>query len=399
MSVPTVPQRAYVEPERERPKTIWTGGKVLVLFIVWLLAAVPPAIVAILVSGGDAEETLSSIPFLFATLLVQAIATIVAAVLIARAAGGRFGPSIGFRFEISDLVGILLGVALQIGVAIVLAPIALLTDTEETEQAVGDLIGTGEGVTEVTLIVLSVAVLAPLVEEILFRGVLIQWLLSKVNKVWVILFSGVAFGLAHFLPEPFGMAAHDRTCPCGVRARMDGRQTAEDWHGRDDACRRQSPGGSADSVRGRGDAVPRGPPGNRRVGDLTLLGLGLPGRPMNLFSRELVRDMNEPEIGAGEMGRGVLEAPSIECDLPRLWLRCLPWPWVPASGGVPGLLHLCPSSPSQGASPNRRPRPGSRCTLQGRYAGPALWRSRRTPESPMRLPQPAVPSPTLNLAG
>jgi membrane protease YdiL (CAAX protease family) len=202
MSVPTVPQRAYVEPARERPQTIWTGGKVLVLFLVWLLAAVPPAIVAILVSGDDAEATLSSIPFLFGTLLVQAIATIVAAVLIARAAGGRFGPSIGFRFEISDLVGILLGVALQIGVAIVLAPIALLTDTEDTEQAVGDLIGTGEGATEVTLIVLSVAVLAPLVEEILFRGVLIQWLLSKVNKVWVILFSGVAFGLAHFLPEP-----------------------------------------------------------------------------------------------------------------------------------------------------------------------------------------------------
>ena len=202
MSVPTVPQREYVEPKRERPETIWTGGKVAILFLVWLMAAVPPAIVAILVSGEDAEATLTSIPFLFATLLVQAIVTILTAVMLARAAGSRFGPSIGFRFEISDLVGILLGVALQIGVALILAPIALLTDAEEADQAVGDLIGTGEGTTEITLIVLSVAVLAPLVEEILFRGVLVQWLLSKVSKVWVILISGVAFGLAHFLPEP-----------------------------------------------------------------------------------------------------------------------------------------------------------------------------------------------------
>ena len=122
-----------------------------------------------------------------------------AAVLATQRKGnGSLARDFGLRARWSDLwVG--LGVALAVQL-IVLPMVGLLLrpllGEPEVSGPVQDLMDKAQGVAFVGL-VLSVAVGAPIVEELFFRGLLLRSLQRRMPDTAAILLSSVAFGLAH----------------------------------------------------------------------------------------------------------------------------------------------------------------------------------------------------------
>lgn len=94
-----------------------------------------------------------------------------ALVLLARRRRGGFG-ALSLRVKPSDGAYILVGVALQLLVALVFSPLSRLVDLGESPQALTELIPDIRGTALRTALIVSIAFVAPLAEEILFRGIL-----------------------------------------------------------------------------------------------------------------------------------------------------------------------------------------------------------------------------------
>lgn len=194
MSLPTIgtPPDMPGGPERGRP-TSWTGSRVAVLFLAWLLASVPGAAIVFVAGLDPAADVVGFV----VVLVVQAIITIGIAAVLARRDDETLAQSIGLRFSLADSAGLVWGVLLQIVVALITAPLVNLFDAENAEQAVSELGRSASSDVEKVLFVLGVAVLAPIVEEVLFRGALLRWLLSKMGERPAIVVSAAVFALVH----------------------------------------------------------------------------------------------------------------------------------------------------------------------------------------------------------
>jgi membrane protease YdiL (CAAX protease family) len=66
------------------------------------------------------------------------------------------------------------------------------------EQQAADTVKQAHG-PELTLVFLGVAIFAPLVEELLFRGLLLRALLRRTTPFWAVVISSVAFAAVHLL--------------------------------------------------------------------------------------------------------------------------------------------------------------------------------------------------------
>lgn len=115
---------------------------------------------------------------------------------------GRWS-SVGWRWKRSDLGwGLLAGfVALVVEVAMFAIVKGLDIPTRSNLQLVGS--GEPNWIARVVLVVLIV-VLAPIIEELMFRGVIMASLLSRMRTVFAVGVQGVMFGLVHFEPT-FGV--------------------------------------------------------------------------------------------------------------------------------------------------------------------------------------------------
>jgi hypothetical protein len=117
----------------------------------------------------------------------------------------RFVADIGLRFRPVDLLGIVIGLAGQLVIALLYAPFQhdITNYNGPTTRISGSSHGSG-----VLLIVLATAILAPLAEELFFRGLLFKGLLrlfaplsdgrrKTMGVVLAVVVDGLLFGLAH----------------------------------------------------------------------------------------------------------------------------------------------------------------------------------------------------------
>ena len=116
---------------------------------------------------------------------------------------GSLAEDFGLRFRPVDL---LLGVAgAAVGQVVIVqgldALLGPLLDNPEVSGPVEDLLEKASGAGTV-LLFLCVAVGAPLVEELFFRGLLLRSLMRRTSPAWAIVTSGVLFGIAHPQPLP-----------------------------------------------------------------------------------------------------------------------------------------------------------------------------------------------------
>ena len=146
--------------------------------------------------SGDTELGLAGQAFSQAGLWTGMVGT--ALVASRRKGAGTLAEDFGFRARGIDVgIGLLVGLAVQLLVLPVVAYVMRpLLGEPEVSGPVQELLDRAQGLAFLGLI-LSVAVGAPLVEELFFRGLLLRSLQRRMSNIPAIAFSSVAFGIAH----------------------------------------------------------------------------------------------------------------------------------------------------------------------------------------------------------
>ena len=130
---------------------------------------------------------------------------LVAAVVVSRRFGsGRFAEDFRFTFRGNDLLGLPLGVACQLAmVPLLYWPLQRIWPetfhSDELSQRARDLWDRADGVWLIVLVAV-VAIGAPLVEEIIYRGMIQQALHSRIDDALAVVLSALFFALIHLQP-------------------------------------------------------------------------------------------------------------------------------------------------------------------------------------------------------
>jgi membrane protease YdiL (CAAX protease family) len=175
-------------------KTSVLGWWAVAVFFGGIVGATAVSIVVLAV-GADGFD-----PIPFALVFVgQAGASLFLVFIFSRRFGsGSLAADVGFVARGSDWWALPAGMGLQIGVAIATYPLLeLMFPGGPPEQSVAGIAGDSETAPEILLILLSVAVLAPLIEEVIFRGMLMPWVHRFVAKWPAILISAGIFAVIH----------------------------------------------------------------------------------------------------------------------------------------------------------------------------------------------------------
>jgi membrane protease YdiL (CAAX protease family) len=170
--------------------------------IVWALGVLAGGIFAAgLVAGvivASDVDPLSPLPFA-AVFFAQFAGSFVVVVLFSRTVGsGSLAADVGLVLRGKDWWAVFAGMGVQIAAVLVSIPfVQLLFPEGAPSQGVADIAGSSETTLEVLGIFLAVAVLAPVIEEIIYRGMLLPWLGRFMGKWPSIIVSAAAFALIH----------------------------------------------------------------------------------------------------------------------------------------------------------------------------------------------------------
>ena len=158
--------------------------------------------------GGASNLSDISIVKIFAFQLIL-WAVMIGTVILARRHGLDWPKQLGWRMRIADIpIGITIGIALQLVVLPLLyKPIFWFLKTrgsdeigvEDVQKAAEDFINSANTPAEIALLVLMTVLLAPLVEEIFYRGLLQGALQDRFGPVVAIGGASFFFAIAHLL--------------------------------------------------------------------------------------------------------------------------------------------------------------------------------------------------------
>jgi len=107
----------------------------------------------------------------------------------------------GLLIRLRDAKALVVGASLEITLTVALYPILQLDPHAKNQQLLTDLKEHRDAGT-VVLFVIGAVIFAPVVEELLFRGVLLRSLLRKVAPATAVLVSAVVFALVHYVGDP-----------------------------------------------------------------------------------------------------------------------------------------------------------------------------------------------------
>ena len=152
---------------------------------------------------------------LVASLLGQSAATLGFLELISRRKGrGSLAADFGFIVRARDAVWVLVGLGTSLGLTLLLIPISVLAGDGSGQEVVKQF-EKSHGTVQI-LFAIGVVVVAPVIEELVYRGLLLRSLLRKMSPVGAIFVSGVVFGLAHVLLDPGAYVALPALAAMGV---------------------------------------------------------------------------------------------------------------------------------------------------------------------------------------
>ncbi len=104
---------------------------------------------------------------------------------------------IGFEIAPSDGIYVFVGLGLQLGLLYLFLPLTSRFADETSPQALTELVPEVSGVALQMALVLSIALLAPVVEEIMFRSVLSQAVGRRVGALGTVLITSGVFAVFH----------------------------------------------------------------------------------------------------------------------------------------------------------------------------------------------------------
>jgi membrane protease YdiL (CAAX protease family) len=196
-----------------RPVALRDTGRridVPVAFLTWLAAWLLGQVVALLVYSAGGYDDVDEVPIwlLFVTQVLVWAIFIVAMVVASRREGtGRFRNDYQVHAQAVDLLGLPIGALTQLVlVPLVYLPLERLwedvfTDERLTETA-KDLVDRASGGSMVLLVVM-VCVGAPIVEELVYRGLLQGSFAARFNAIPAWLAASTLFMLIHFRPVEY----------------------------------------------------------------------------------------------------------------------------------------------------------------------------------------------------
>ena len=180
--------------------------------LVWVLSLVAGALALapFVESGCKCVPNRNEDVATFVGLVLQTGATVLLLLYIARARGrGSLRWDFGLLLRVRDWPWLLAGLGVAVTSIGLLEPIVSLGDIKNTSQDVKRTFDEANGV-GLGLLVVGVLVLAPLGEELLFRGVLLRAAQRRLPSWQAIFASGLAFALVHVALDPgagFGVPA------------------------------------------------------------------------------------------------------------------------------------------------------------------------------------------------
>jgi membrane protease YdiL (CAAX protease family) len=168
-----------------------------------VIAATVASIVILMIQGPELTTTL-----ILWTVVVQNVGSIAVLLYLSRTRGtGSLATDFGLAIRLEYWWGLPAGAALQFAAAIVTAPlITLLFPNGAPEQEMITITETSRGAVQVVLLLLALVVLAPISEEMTFRGLLLSRTLRSMALWLAIITQAAVFALIH-LADPSAIAA------------------------------------------------------------------------------------------------------------------------------------------------------------------------------------------------
>jgi membrane protease YdiL (CAAX protease family) len=193
------------QPDTRDARIAWGMGDAVLGTIASLVASVVVAGIAFSLTNTASEDT-DAIP-LWAVALLQLPLWATLLGVAWRASGqkgsGSFRDDFGLRFERRDpLIGIPIGLATQFAIAAVLVALDAWfgVDTSKVGEVAEDLADRADGALGVIALSLVVVAVAPVVEELFYRGLWLRSAARRLGRAGGIVLSSVVFGIIHFQP-------------------------------------------------------------------------------------------------------------------------------------------------------------------------------------------------------
>jgi len=180
------------------PSVNWTYGQFALALLFGIIIGPFIGLAAYVVINGQVGD---EVPTLF-LLGAQVVASFgVLAFLSRRRGTGNWRTDYGFALEPRHVWWIGGGMVLQIGVALLTFPLVeQFADDDGPQQEIARLATEMSGA-ELVLFGLVVAVLTPIFEEVVFRGMLLGRLVKSMSRRWAAVVSAAAFAAIH-LADP-----------------------------------------------------------------------------------------------------------------------------------------------------------------------------------------------------
>jgi uncharacterized protein len=188
-----------VGPVTRPARILWGLPDALLCWLAGYLGAILASFPLYARAGGtDIDSAL-----VFGIILpAQQLTVVLAMVYVSRLKGQRsLAADFGFRIRLLDARALVLGATLEVLLSLALLPILQLDPDAQHQQLLSDL-EENLDVATVVLFFFGAVVFAPIVEELLFRGVLLRALLRKFSPATAILASSVVFALVHYVGDP-----------------------------------------------------------------------------------------------------------------------------------------------------------------------------------------------------
>lgn len=131
-----------------------------------------------------------------ATLIGQFLFTAGAVALVGRARQRDYR-RLGFLVEGRDAMMVVLGMGLQVALAVVFLPVARLVGLETDPQVLTGEVAAIGGLYRRMAVFLLIGLIGPVLEELMFRGILIDALAARFERPGVIFWSAAAFAAFH----------------------------------------------------------------------------------------------------------------------------------------------------------------------------------------------------------
>jgi hypothetical protein len=179
----------------------WGIPDALLCYLAGLVGALIAVSIAASVTGSHTGDT-ETAPLLAAAFLGQYGGTVVALVAVSRRKGrGNLVDDFGLRIWRGDWWVLPAGALLEVGLALTLLPLQHLAGNE-TQEVVNELQNANGA--KLAVLALGAGLLAPVVEELLFRGLLLRALMRRFDATTAVAISGTVFALLHLVDPSLG---------------------------------------------------------------------------------------------------------------------------------------------------------------------------------------------------